>query len=134
MNCPNCKQTDRFQPWEGEVERAGVTFLARGDKCECGEILFDYEEAGRHSRIVADAIVERGIHSGAELKLVRKVAGLKATELAALVGVRPETVSAWETGKGALPPTVAYVVADLYERPRKARARLEAIKATRASA
>ena len=105
-----------------------VEIVGRGRRCSnCGETLFDAEELIRQEHETARALVTRGIRSGNELALVRKVAGLRATEVATMLDVTPETVSRWETGKIAIPRSVAYVVGDLLERPKAARKKLEAL-------
>jgi putative zinc finger/helix-turn-helix YgiT family protein len=128
MRCPSCKKPDSFRPWKGTIDIMGIELRARGERCKaCGETLFDAEEAQRHDRATADALVERGIHSGRELQLVRKAAGLKATELAEILGVTAETVSRWERDKIEVPRATAYIVAELYEHPRRTRQKLEAL-------
>ena len=74
----------------------------------------------------AASIVRRGIRTGSEFKLVRKVAGFKATEIATLFSVTPETVSRWESGD-AVPRMAAFSLAELYERPQVTRRKLEAL-------
>ncbi|HEX5063213.1 MAG TPA: helix-turn-helix domain-containing protein [Kofleriaceae bacterium] len=127
MRCPNCKSVDSFRPWEGTMKLRGVEFLARGEKCrECGEIVFDSSEVRRQERVVAAGLVERGIRTGRDFQYVRKVAGLKATELAELLDVRPETVSRWERDEVDIPRPIAFTLGELFERPRILRDRLEA--------
>lgn len=124
MRCPNCKK-NTMRSWEGPMEVGGVTIMARGDRCSsCGETTFDYEEVGRQEQLVADAYVSRGIRKGAEFKAVRKAAGFKAADLAALLDVRPETVSRWERDEVEIPRVVAFALAELYEHP-KDRKRLD---------
>jgi DNA-binding transcriptional regulator YiaG len=76
----------------------------------------------------AAEIVKRGIRTGGEFKLVRKVAGFRAVEIAALFNVAAETVSRWESGKNELPTTAAFALAELYERPVVIRKKLEALR------
>jgi len=72
-------------------------------------------------------IVKRGIRTGLEFKLVRKMAGFKATEIASLLNVTAETVSRWESGASTLPLMAAFSLAELYERPVVVRRKLEAL-------
>lgn len=128
MRCPNCKSVDSFRPWEGTMKLRGVEFLAHGERCrECGEIVFDSSEVKRQERLVATGLVERGVRSGRDFQYVRKVAGLKATELAELLDVRPETVSRWERDEVEVPRVVAFTLGELFERPRVVREKLEAL-------
>lgn len=127
MRCPMCKKTDTMRPWEGPITRRGVQIDARGERCtSCGDTLFDYSEVGRQERLIASAFVARGVRTGSEFKFVRKIAGFKATEVAELVGVRPETVSRWERDEIELPRLAAFAVGELYDRPRVTRDKLEA--------
>jgi putative zinc finger/helix-turn-helix YgiT family protein len=127
MRCVNCKKTDAYRPWEGPISLMGVQIMAQGARCDaCGELLFDEEQVRRQERDVARALVGRGIRAGNELRFVRKMAGLKAAELAAILDVRPETVSRWERGEVQIPRMAAFTIGELYEHPRAARQRLEA--------
>lgn len=134
MRCPNCK-TDTLRPWSGTITRMDVEIPTSGDRCStCDETLFAFAEVERQSRVLAEAIVDRGIQSAADFKFVRKAIGLKAAELAALLDVTAETVSRWERGHIVIPLAVAFTVGELYEHPRAARARLERLAADRAAA
>jgi len=110
--------------WKGRVERYGVEIAAHGKRCrECGETVFDLTEMKRQERAIAKAIAERGVRTGSELKLVRKVAGLRVVDIAAMLDVTPETVSRWERGTVEIPRAAAYVLGDLLEHPKLARER-----------
>ncbi|MEO6772335.1 MAG: helix-turn-helix domain-containing protein, partial [Kofleriaceae bacterium] len=101
---------------------------ARGERCRsCSETLYDLAESKRQERALAKGLVERGVRTGAEFKLVRKSAGLRAVDIAAMLDVTPETVSRWETDTVEIPRPVAYVLGDLLEHPKLARERLEAL-------
>lgn len=131
MRCFKCKSENSYRPWEGPAEVMGVEFIAKGEQCEsCGEILFTPEQSREHDRLVARGIIDRGPRAGAELRLLRKVAGLTAAEFAALLDVTPETVSRWENDRVPTPITTAYIMGDLVERPKRTRRRLEALRAT----
>lgn len=127
MRCPNCRKTDTGRPWEGLLELGGVTIMTHGLRCSsCGETTFDFEEVGRQEQAVAAAYVKRGIHTGREFKAVRKALGLKGTEAARILDVRPETLSRWEND-GEVPRLAAFALGELFERPRVVRERLEAL-------
>jgi DNA-binding transcriptional regulator YiaG len=105
-----------------------VEILARGTKCSsCGELVFAYDEQAHNDRATAAALVKRGVRTGVDFKFVRKMADFKATEIAELLGVRPETVSRWERGEVDLPKMAAFAIGELYERPRVTREKLEAL-------
>ena len=125
--CPKCKKSE-LRSWEGPLDLEGVEVFAHGMRCgSCGETILDADEVGKLEKMRAHALVQRGIRSGAEFKFVRKMAGLKATELAEIFDVRPETVSRWERGEQELPRLAAFALAELAQRPRVVRERLEAM-------
>ena len=127
MNCPTCKK-NTLGDWEGPITRLGVEILARGRRCSsCGEELFDYEELGRQDALIADALVARGVRTGAEFVFVRKSADLKAVDVAELFGVRPETVWRWEHDETEIPRTAAYALGQLYKHPKLTRQSFEAL-------
>jgi putative zinc finger/helix-turn-helix YgiT family protein len=127
MQCPSCGKTGTIRAWEGRIERYGVEIAAHGKRCrECGETLFDLVEMKRQERAIAKELAARGVRTGSEFKLVRKVAGLRAVDVAAMLNVTPETVSRWECGTVEIPRAAAYVLGDLLEHPKLARERLEA--------
>jgi putative zinc finger/helix-turn-helix YgiT family protein len=127
MRCPGCKKNGTLRSWQGPITLMGVEIVARGRRCEsCGETLFDFEEVGRQEQAVADALIKRGIRTGTEFKFVRKVAGLRANEVANMFGVRAETVSRWEHGEVEVPRTAAYALGELYVHPKLTRQRFEA--------
>lgn len=129
MKCPSCK-SEPMREWDGEITRMGVAFAARGLRCDaCGEIVFDLAEAERQEALLADALVERGVRTGAEFVFVRKSADLKATEVADLFGVRPETVWRWEHDQTEIPRTAAYALGQLYKHPKLTRQSFEALAA-----
>jgi putative zinc finger/helix-turn-helix YgiT family protein len=106
----------------------GVEIVARGKRCtSCGEELYDYEELGRQDALIADALVARGVRTGAEFVFVRKSADLKAVDVAELFGVRPETVWRWEHGETEIPRTAAYALGQLYKHPKLMRQSFESL-------
>jgi hypothetical protein len=118
MQCSSCGKPSTIRTWEGYIERYGIEIAAHGKRCrECGETLFDLAEMKRQERAIAKQLAMRGVRTGSEFRLVRKVAGLRAVDVAAMLDVTPETVSRWER---------AYVLGDRLEHPKLARERLGA--------
>jgi len=70
----------------------------------CGEIYYAANGLEETESLIASWLATHGISSAAELKFMRKAAGIKAVDLAKWLDVTPETVSHWETGKH--PPDV----------------------------
>jgi putative zinc finger/helix-turn-helix YgiT family protein len=127
MRCPTCKKENSLRPWEGTTTVMGVELEGSGQRCgPCGEVLIELTERGRQERLAAERLVARGVRSGIEFRFVRKLAGLRANEVAALFGVRKETVSRWERGEVEIPRIAAYALGSLLEHPKLARQRLEA--------
>ncbi len=126
LACPNCKK-NAMRPWEGTIEHAGVTIVAPGSRCAgCGEVVHSFDEMAIVEERAAAELVKRGIRTGNEFRLVRKQAGFKATEIADLLGVRPETVSRWERGEVEIPRAAAFTLGELYAHPKATRQKLEA--------
>src|SRR6185436_409361 len=100
MKCTSCQAaTERTS---GEVTRnvGDHTFigLLPVDRCsKCGEELFDGQDLARFELAVAHIVAEEGMVGGASFKFMRKVLGMKATEIAELLDVAAETISRWET-------------------------------------
>jgi DNA-binding transcriptional regulator YiaG len=126
MQCPSCNRTDEFRPWEGALEMMGIEVAVRGSRCACGGTVFEASEIERQQGELAAALVARGIRTGPEFELVRKLAGLHATEVADILGVRPETISRWEHGEVELPRAAADALGELYENPELKRQKLAA--------
>lgn len=130
MRCPICKKENSLQPWEGSTRVMGIEVEGRGRRCRaCREILIQLTERGRQERLAASRLVARGIRTGVEFKFVRTLAGLRATEVAEMFGVRKETVSRWERGEVEIPRTAAYALGALFEHPKRTRERFEALAA-----
>lgn len=83
---------------DGMTFRADIPAIRCGD---CGEIIYPGPALEAFELGVARALVARGISSGPALKFVRKAMGLRAVDLAELLGVAAETISRWETGERA---------------------------------
>jgi putative zinc finger/helix-turn-helix YgiT family protein len=127
IRCPSCKKDDTLQPWEGPITLMGVELMAHGLRCRsCDETLFDFHEVERQESVIGAALVARGVRTGPEFKFIRKLAGLRANELAEMLDVRPETVSRWERGEVEIPRAVAYAIGEYYQHPRITRQKLEA--------
>lgn len=103
--CTNCgKATLQAgdQPITLDVGDRSFDALAKGWHCEsCGERSYDGRDIEQLERLAAAWLAEHGVRTPAELKFMRKAVGIRAADLAAWLGVTPETVSHWETGKHA---------------------------------
>src|ERR1700690_577251 len=79
----------------------------------CGENLFDGKAIEKFERDIAKWFIEQGYEYAAELRFLRKVAGVRAPGLGKLLGVSEETVSHWETGKHSVDVATRNAVASL---------------------
>ncbi len=103
MRCAACN-AGTAKPADVELRREidGHLFTAavRGFRCEaCGEEIYEALDIERFDAAVALALARSGAGGGEVFRLMRKVIGLRAADLAELLGVAPETLSRWETGK-----------------------------------
>ena len=124
------------KPLTYAIELGKRTFESeiKGSLCPtCGERFFDGRSIEKFERQVAKWLIEQGYESSEELRFLRKVAGIRAADLATLLGVSAETVSHWETGKHAVDVatrnTVALLVSDALRGSDTAQDRLRALRA-----
>lgn len=101
--CPSC-QAKKFKGRLAEKVKVvgGHRFraLVPGQECQqCGESFYEIGTLARFDQLVAKELADAGVKSGEALRFIRKAAGVAATDLAALLDVRPETVSRWENDK-----------------------------------
>ena len=106
--CHKCKGTDIRRVRDRFVEKLPLT---NGRTLEfvfedfpqrvcssCGERYYEAKDLIKAEDAVTRELVARGIRDGEVFKYLRKALGLKATELADLLGVTAETISRWENG------------------------------------
>ena len=80
----------------------------RGSVCErCGEDYVAAEELGRFELLAAKTLLQEW-PKGEVFAFARRAIGIRAAELAELLGVAAETVSRWERGHQE-PPRTAFV-------------------------
>ena len=104
--CVNCKSRALKKRW---VERtrsvANHVFAAKlpAEVCAvCATQYFSDPTVENFDLSIAFALLEAGANDAQALKFLRSVTGLQGKEFAALLGVRPETASRWEQGRGAI--------------------------------
>lgn len=79
-----------------------LLFLIEAPAQQCVNCKETYISGAVHERLdllVANQLSKSGILSGSIFRFMRKSLGIRANDLAQLLGVSPETVSRWETGK-----------------------------------
>lgn len=122
MPCPKCERAMRFAMRTSEVPIAGRTFKVRWRVWECKKDGAFVVPPSVHQKFERDAlrvIATEGPANGTTLKYMRGRLGLKGTELAARLGVQPETLSRWENGaqpvSGLVWVTVARMTLDMLD-------------------
>ena len=102
MKCPMCnKGTVKAADVEISERVAGHTFTAtiRGERCAaCGEVFYPGPAVEAFEIAVARALTSTDEAGGETFKYARKAMGIRAEDLANLLGVARETISRWETG------------------------------------
>lgn len=116
--CPVCKQGE-LEPTEHELRRelGGHVFTARvpAQRCRaCGEGVVEGRSIERFELKIAKALVGAP-PTGESVRFVQKAVGLKAVDLAELLGVAPETVSRWEAGRHPVDRSVHALLSLLLE-------------------
>jgi DNA-binding transcriptional regulator YiaG len=120
------------------MEVAGHTFTGKvaARKCrKCGEVLLHGPAVERFELLAAAKLAASGEATGQAFKFMRKAAGLRGADLAALLDVAGETVSRWETG--VLPVerrAVALLGAIVTEAAARSTATLDRLRALQAPA
>ncbi len=116
--CPNCKSTKKLKAVRSaeEYEIAGHKFIVtvHALQCsECEEDLVQADELRRAELAVAERIARAGIVSGDAFRHMRGALGMKATELAELLQVTPESISRWENDKREVDRSAAMLLASM---------------------
>jgi DNA-binding XRE family transcriptional regulator len=130
-NCGEQKLASGQQPITRDVGDRTFEGSVRGWVCAgCEEVYYDGVDLGAFEEAAAKWLAEHGVRTHAELKFMRKAAGIRAVDLAAWLSVTPETISHWETGKHApdvvTRSTIASIVLDTLRGESGTRDRLQA--------
>lgn len=117
MKCPTCgraKLTDGTRVLSRSFGGRVYTATVPAQVCRhCGESLVSHQAMGRFEAAVTRALVTDGARDGASLKWLRKSAGLRAEDLASLLGVSAKTVSRWETGETPIDRATLHTLGEL---------------------
>jgi DNA-binding transcriptional regulator YiaG len=85
-----------------EIDGHVFTAIVPGSRCEaCGETYTAGTDGERFDLAVAEALAFAA-PSGEAFRFLRKVMGLRATDLGELLAVTGDTISRWETGKSPI--------------------------------
>jgi transcriptional regulator with XRE-family HTH domain/predicted RNA-binding Zn-ribbon protein involved in translation (DUF1610 family) len=110
--CASCghELRDGIEAVTVRLPRCGVvaSAVARAQLCAgCGAVQMDDDAARQAQLAIGCALADRGVQTGDALRHMRTALRLRAVDLARLLGVTPETVSHWETGRPARAAFVA---------------------------
>jgi putative zinc finger/helix-turn-helix YgiT family protein len=134
--CLACKGRLQKRLVEETLEVGGHRFVASlpGRVCaDCGESYLDAKTLERFELTVAVYLALAGETTGEVFKFIRKAVGMKATELADLLEVAPETISRWETDGRAVDRGAFVLIADMAREALEGRAgTLDMLKSQRA--
>jgi DNA-binding transcriptional regulator YiaG len=137
-HCPSCHAPSTLVSSTTEATRdvCGCLFIAPlpATACSaCGHVEVDREAEAKFVRRVAHILADSGAASGGAFRLMRKAIGLRATELAQLLSVAPETISRWETEKRGIDrATVAVLASLVHEQTEGRRTTLDSLQRLRA--
>lgn len=136
--CTNCRASARtFRRGSREQRyQVGATTYRTSvpmDQCpKCREGFIKGPDLHHAELGVAAEVARRGPASGETFRFMRKILGVRGNEMAELLGVRPETVSRWEQGKGDVDRAAWALVAGLAMEAAEGRSvlrdRLEALR------
>lgn len=123
--------TDDFPLADGSVLQFVFEDFPQKVCASCGERYYEAKDLVAAEDAVTLELVARGVRDAVVFKHLRKTLGLKATELADLLGVAAETVSRWENGHNepdrAVWATLELLVEDHYAGRTTTRDRLRAL-------
>lgn len=114
--CAKCEGTLATTEVPQEVTIAGATFSGKvaARQCgSCGEVYIAAEDAMRFDLRVARELGNRGAATGEAFRFMRKALGMRASDLADLLGVAAETISRWERGERPVDRTAFTVLGAL---------------------
>lgn len=116
--CPHCQSAGRWTDKALEASREVsshrfVAMLPARECTVCGRAQFDAEAERRFALAVARQIADSGLATGEAFRFMRKAIGMRATELAELLDLAPETISRWETEKRAVDRGALALMANL---------------------
>lgn len=122
------KREQRYQVGE-TTYHANVPML----QCPgCGEGYVEGPDLKTAELAVAAEVARRGPAAGFSFRFMRKVLGIRGNEMAELLGVRPETISRWEQGRGHVDRSawtvLSAIVIEEREGRRSLRERLETLR------
>ncbi|MGZ3416319.1 MAG: hypothetical protein ACXWUG_30230 [Polyangiales bacterium] len=108
--CPACQGLDRWIDKTVDVTHqiSGHEFVGAVPARECmacGNVLLDPRAQEHLCLRIASVIADSGLSTGRAFRFMRKAIAMRASDLARLLQVAPETISRWETERRAVDPS-----------------------------
>lgn len=104
--CSQCKAGDLRDATEvvvRELDTISFEAVVPSWRCErCNHVELDPLSLRQFEKQIASELIKIGAQSGTAFKYMRKIAGLRASDLAELLNVDSATISRWENGKGSV--------------------------------
>jgi putative zinc finger/helix-turn-helix YgiT family protein len=101
-----------------EVGKHTFTTTVTGTICDaCGESLTDLRDGERFDLAIAELLAEAA-PTGDAFRFLRKVAGLRARDVAEMLGITNDTVSRWENGKHAVDRAAFFILGQIVREKR----------------
>lgn len=116
--CGCTEQVDGTATFAVVLQRCGVVaeVTAPARRCAaCGAPVPDPAASRLAQLAVGRQLADLGVRTGDALRHMRKALGLRACDLARLLGVTPETISHWERGHAETPCAVFAAVGAMVE-------------------
>ena len=102
-----------------EVGEHLFSATVQGQICgACGETLTDLADGERFDLAVAE-ILSEATPTGDSFRFLRKVVGLRARDLARMLGIAGDTISRWENGKHAIDRAAFFVLGQIAREQRR---------------
>jgi putative zinc finger/helix-turn-helix YgiT family protein len=122
MFCKNCRKKMQKSVGEYQYKECGLDDVVLVNiplyKCKCGvtyPIISHMDEL--HKVIASEIVTRKEPLNGQRIRFLRKMLGMKATELANVLGVRKQTVSAWENEKQTIGAAYDKLIRIIYIQP-----------------
>lgn len=102
MKCAKCGTRTKRQPAAHALTVSGVELRGEvtEDTCpKCGDATMAVAELERFELNASAALASHGVCTGEAFRFIRKALGMRAADVADVLGTTPETVSRWENGQ-----------------------------------